>query len=150
MLTLGDVFRRYGPTYRASHGAQLSSAQRQAMLAIEQCRTVALGGHVYACPDCHTLRYSYHSCRNRHCPTCQQEATQAWLAQQQALLLPLPYFLVTFTLPAELRPLARRNPQKHLPSALSILRSGAPATCTGPTLSGWADRHARGLADLDA
>jgi hypothetical protein len=58
------------------------------------------------------LRYSYHSCRNRHCPTCQQDATEAWLAQQQALLLPVPYFLVTFTLPAGLRPLARRQPRQ--------------------------------------
>ena len=53
--------------------------------------------------------YSYHSCRNRHCPKCQQDAAQTWLAEQRALLLPVPYFLVTFTLPAPLRALARRH-----------------------------------------
>jgi len=111
MVTLGDIFRRYGPQYRAQFGGQLSSEQAQAMRAIEQCRTEALGGHVYTCPACATTRYSYHSCRNRHCPRCQQDATQTWLGQQQALLLPVPYFLVTFTLPASLRAVARRQPR---------------------------------------
>jgi hypothetical protein len=111
MVTLGEIFRRYGPQYRAQFGDQLSAEQVQAMRAIEQCRTEALGGHVYTCPACATTRYSYHSCRNRHCPRCQQQATQAWLAQQQALLLPVPYFLVTFTLPSGLRALARQQPR---------------------------------------
>ena len=77
------------------------------MVAIEQCHTEALGGQVFTCPRCGALRYAYHSCRNRHCPTCQQGQAQRWLAQQQALLLPVPYFLVTFTLPAQLRAVAR-------------------------------------------
>src|SRR5206468_10799369 len=58
-------------------------------------------------PSCATTRYSYHSCKNRHCPRCQQDAAQAWLVRQQDLLLPVPYFLVTFTLPPALRDLAR-------------------------------------------
>jgi len=111
MVTLNDIMRRYGPQYRARYGHQMSSEQQQALHAIEHCRTEALGGHVYRCPACATTRYSYHSCRNRHCPTCQQDATQTWLAQQQALLLPVPYFLITFTLPASLRALAQRQPR---------------------------------------
>jgi hypothetical protein len=111
MVTLGEIFRHYGSQYRDQFGAQMSSAQHQAMRAIEACRTEALGGHVYACPACATRRYSYHSCRNRHCPTCQQDAAQKWLAQQQALLLPVPYFLITFTLPAGLRAVARQQPR---------------------------------------
>jgi hypothetical protein len=111
MVTIGDIFRRYGPAYRAQFGKELSSEQAQAMRAIEQCRTEALGGHVYTCPACATTRYSYHSCLNRHCPRCQHSATQTWLAQQQALLLPVPYFLLTFTLPARLRAVARRQPR---------------------------------------
>jgi hypothetical protein len=111
MVTLGEIFRRYGAQYRARFGQHMSPEQYQAMRAIEACRTEALGGHVYRCPACATTRYSYHSCRNRHCPTCQQDATQSWLAQQQALLLPVPHFLITFTLPASLRPLARREPR---------------------------------------
>jgi hypothetical protein len=112
MVTLGDILRRYGPAYRRQFGEQLSAEQHHALQAIAQCRTDALGGQVYQCAACATLRYSYHSCRNRHCPTCQHDATQAWLTQQQALLLPVPYFLVTFTLPAGLRPLARLAPRR--------------------------------------
>jgi hypothetical protein len=111
MVTLGDLFRRYGPQYRARFGDHISPDQRAAMRAIEQCRTEAFGGHVYSCPACATTRYSYHSCRNRHCPTCQQDASQTWLAQQQSLLLPVPYFLVTFTLPAGLRAVTRQHPR---------------------------------------
>lgn len=78
-----------------------------AMRAIEQCRTEALGGHLYYCADCDESWYSYHSCRNRHCPKCQQDAAQTWLERQHDLRLPVPYFLVTFTLPQSLRSLAR-------------------------------------------
>ncbi len=124
MTTLGEIFRRYGPQYRARYGHHMSADQHAAMHAIEQCRTEALGGHVYTCPSCQTTRYSYHSCRNRHCPTCQQEATQAWLAEQQGLLLPVPYFLVTFTLPSELRALARQQPATLYPL---LLRTSAAA-----------------------
>jgi Putative transposase/Transposase zinc-binding domain len=115
MTTLGEIFRRYGPAYRTRFGRSLSTSQLQTMQAIEACRTQALGGHVYTCPSCQFTRYSYHSCRNRHCPTCQQDATQAWLAEQHALLLPVPYFLVTFTLPSELRAIARQNPETIYP-----------------------------------
>ncbi len=111
MITLGDVFRRFGPLYRAHFGASMSQAQEQAMHAIEQCRTEALGGQVFVCPSCATWRYSYHSCRNRHCPNCQHDAAQTWLAQQEALLLSVPYFLITFTLPTGLRSLARQQPR---------------------------------------
>ncbi|MFQ5400948.1 MAG: transposase zinc-binding domain-containing protein, partial [Anaerolineae bacterium] len=76
------------------------------MADIVRCRTAVGGGHLYTCPECQTGQYSYHSCQNRHCPKCQHQAGQDWLARQQALLLPVPYFLLTFTLPAELRPLA--------------------------------------------
>ena len=98
MITLGEIFRRYGPAYRARFGDRQLPSQLAAMQAIEQCRTEAFGGHVYTCPACTTVRYSYHSCRNRHCPRCQHDAAQTWLERQQDLLLPAPYFLITFTL----------------------------------------------------
>ena len=109
MVTLGEIFRRYGPQYRAQFGHLLSPEQEQVMRAIEQCRTEALGGHVYTCPACATRRYSYHSCRNRHCPRCQHSAAQTWLAEQPARWLPVPYFLITFTRPAGLRVVARHH-----------------------------------------
>jgi hypothetical protein len=76
---------------------------------IEQCRTASLGGQLYYCAHCDEQRYSYHSCKNRHCPKCQNEQANEWLQEQKDLLLPTHHFLVTFTLPAELRPLARSN-----------------------------------------
>jgi hypothetical protein len=79
------------------------------MRAIEQCRTEALGGQVYACPACGEVQYSYHSCRNRHCPKCQNDKAQEWLEAQQDMLLPLPYFMLTFTLPAALCEIIRSN-----------------------------------------
>jgi len=110
-MDLADIFRQYGPAYRAKFGAQMPPSHRAAMCAIENCRTEALGGHLYYCPTCDEQWYSYHSCRNRHCPKCQHGAAQDWLAKQCQLLLPVPYFLVTFTLPAELRQTARSHQQ---------------------------------------
>jgi hypothetical protein len=109
MITLGEIFRQYGPAYRAQFGEQMLPSQHAAMHAIEACRTEALGGQVYTCAACGTRRYSYHSCRNRHCPRCQHDATQTWLERQRELLLPVPYFLITFTLPCELRAVAYRH-----------------------------------------
>jgi hypothetical protein len=79
------------------------------MRAIEQCRTEALGGKVYECRECGEWRYSYHSCRNRHCPKCQNAESSAWLERLESLLLPVPYFFCTFTFPEELRALARKR-----------------------------------------
>ena len=111
MIELAEIFRRYGPTYRQTYGHQMSASQHQAMWAIEHCRTESLGGHVYACDACADIQYSYHSCRNRHCPKCQNERAEQWLDKQQDFRLSVPYFMVTFTLPAELRSLARHHPQ---------------------------------------
>lgn len=109
MVELGEVFRRYGPAYRANYEEQMLPSHRRAMRDIERCRTPALGGHVYTCPDCGQTEYRYHSCRNRHCPQCQHDKAQRWLEAQQDLLLPVPYFLLTCTLPEGLRPVARRH-----------------------------------------
>ena len=108
-LELADIFREYGPAYRERYGEKMLPRHRTVMRAIEHCRTEALGGQVYNCPNCGHVEYRYHSCRDRHCPKCQQAQGQTWLEQQQALLLPVPYFLLTFTLPADLRKFARRH-----------------------------------------
>ena len=108
-LELADIFRQYGPAHRQKYADRLLPSHRQAMRAIEQCRTEVLGGQVYHCPQCNQLRYSYHSCRNRHCPKCQNERAQEWLETQKALLLAAPYFMLTFTLPAALQQVARSH-----------------------------------------
>jgi putative transposase/transposase-like zinc-binding protein len=109
MNTLGDIVRQYGAAYLARYGEQMLPSQAAALRAIEACRTEALGGRVYRCEECQSVHYSYHSCRNRHCPQCQHDAAQQWLARQEALLLPVPYFLITFTLPSGLRDVAYRH-----------------------------------------
>ena len=109
MIELAEIFRCHGPAYRQKFGGHIPASHLKAMAAIEQCRTEALGGHVHICEACHQTRYSYHSCKNRHCPKCQNDAGQQWLTRQQALLLPVPYFMVTFTLPEGLRAVARSH-----------------------------------------
>lgn len=125
MVTLADIFRQHGPAYQAAFGQQLLPSHQCAIHAITRCRTAALGGQVYVCTHCDQVHYSYHSCRNRHCPQCQGDKAHQWLARQQELLLPTPYYLLTFTLPAELRPLARR--QQRLVYDL-LFRASAQAT----------------------
>ncbi len=111
--------------YREKYRPRMPPSHLAAMADIEQCRTETLGGQVYQCPECGELRYSYRSCQNRPCPKCQQAAGQEWLAEQQALLLPVPYFLLTFTLPDELREVARHH-QKLIYGLL--FRASAAAT----------------------
>lgn len=106
---MADIFRLHGPDYRAQFSHRMLPSHRRAMQDIEQCRTAQLGGQLYYCAQCDQQRYSYHSCKNRHCPKCGNEQANHWLEQQQQLLLSVPHFLVTFTLPQELRALARSN-----------------------------------------
>ena len=82
MVELAEIFRQYGPSYRARFGQQMLPSHLKAMRAIEQCRTAALGGQVYECPHCGESRYVYHSCRDRHCPKCQNAKAQEWLVAQ--------------------------------------------------------------------
>jgi len=125
VVGLGEIFRQHGAAYRQKYGGDLLPSHQQAMRAIERCRTEALGGHVYQCPDCGEMQYRYHSCRNRHCPQCQQGAAQQWLEKQEDLLLPTPYFMLTFTLPEGLRRVARSH-QKLFYNLL--FRTSAAAT----------------------
>jgi Putative transposase/Transposase zinc-binding domain len=108
-LEVADVFARHGADWRRANAGHLSLGQLQVMSAIEQCRSAALGGHVERCQDCGHSRIAYNSCRNRHCPKCQGVAAQDWLAARQADLLPVGYFHVVFTLPAEIAPIAYQN-----------------------------------------
>jgi Putative transposase/Transposase zinc-binding domain len=108
-LEVADVFDRHGADWRKANAGHVSLAQLQVMSAIEQCRSAALGGHVERCEDCGHSRIVYNSCRNRHCPKCQGAAAQDWLTARQADLLPVGYFHVVFTLPAEISPIAYQN-----------------------------------------
>jgi hypothetical protein len=109
MVEIADIFRRHGPQYRTRYEDKILPSHRQAMGAIERCRTAALGGHAYTCESCGETQYQYHSCRNRHCPKCQYDKAEKWLEKQQDLLLSAPYFLLTVTVPSELRGVARSH-----------------------------------------
>ena len=108
-LEVADIFRRHGPAFRAAHAGHLSLGQLKVMAAIEACRTAALGGHVEGCQDCGHHRIAYNSCRNRHCPKCQGAAAREWLAARRADLLPVGYFHVVLSLPAEVADIAAQN-----------------------------------------
>ena len=108
-LEVADVFRKHADEYLRTYGA--TAAQRQVLRAVQNCRTAVLGGHVEACDHCGHQQISYNSCRNRHCPKCQGPATARWLEARADELLPVGYFHLVFTLPAELCPLALQNPR---------------------------------------
>jgi len=108
-VELADIFRAHGGAYGADH--RLSAVQCRAMRAIAACRTALLGGHLEACDTCGEPRYTYHSCRNRHCPKCQTRAKERWLEARRRELLATPYFHVVFTLPHQLNALAQGNPR---------------------------------------
>lgn len=108
-LEVAEVIRRYGAAFVERHRTHLSGTQRRALRDLAACRTAARGGHVERCLDCPHTRIAYNSCRNRHCPKCQALARAAWLAREAESLLPVEYYHVVFTLPAELSPLALAN-----------------------------------------
>jgi hypothetical protein len=104
---VADIFGRHGAAYRA--GRRLPLQQLRVLRAIETCRTAALGGHVEQCGHCQHQRVSYNSCRNRHCPKCQNAARTEWVQRRQGELLPVDYFHVVFTIPEQLNALALQN-----------------------------------------
>src|SRR5580698_8101221 len=108
-LDIADIFRAHGPSWRQAHAGRLSLGQLKVMSAIETCRTAELGGHVERCEDCAHTRIAYNSCRNRHCPKCQGAQAQQWLEARRAELLPLAYYHVVFTLPAQIGDIAFQN-----------------------------------------
>jgi hypothetical protein len=109
MPSVADVLRQHGGTYLERFGATMPAEHKKVLQALGACRTAALGTIVYECVSCGRTHVMGRSCGNRHCPTCQQGKTKAWLEKQAAQLLPCPYFLVTFTLPAALRSFMRSH-----------------------------------------
>jgi Putative transposase/Transposase zinc-binding domain len=124
LVEIAELFRIHRPAYRATFGDRMLPRHRRAMQDIERCRTAPLGGQVYHGETCQAYHDSYHSCQNRPCPTCQQEQAEEWLEHPKRLLLPVPHFMVTLTLPAALSALARRH-QKPLDH--SLFRSSSEA-----------------------
>jgi hypothetical protein len=109
-VEVADIFRAYGPLYRKNH--KLPVRHLKVMRAIETCRTHELGGHKCKCDNCGSIKLSYNSCRNRHCPKCQNLDKERWLEARKKEVLPVHYFHAVFTLPENLRPLSLRNQEE--------------------------------------
>jgi hypothetical protein len=109
---VADVIRAHQHDFLARWEHVFSREQKQALRALRDCRTGALGGHRYQCDRCEHRVLLYNSCRNRHCPKCRAAARAKWLAERQAELLPVPYFHVVFTLPQQIDRLAIQNPRR--------------------------------------
>jgi len=122
---LADVFAQYGAAYQRSH--PLRPAQRKALWAITYCRTAALGGQHEWCEACGFEQYTYHSCRNRHCPKCQSTDSAAWAAARQQELLPVPYFHHVFTLPHDFHGLILYS-ERNQSALLRLLFDATAAT----------------------
>lgn len=105
---MAEVIERFAPAYWRRYGGSIRVDERRALQAILQCRTAALGGHRYGC-KCGHEHHAYHSCNHRLCPRCGAQDAQDWVAKQLGRLLPVPYYMVTFTLPQQLRGVLRGN-----------------------------------------
>ena len=108
-VEVADILRAQGRLFLDQYQSSFSFQQLKVFRALQACRTATLGGHLDACPKCGHQAISYNSCRNRHCPKCQTQARQRWLAERQRELLPTSYFHVVFSVPHELNLLALTN-----------------------------------------
>lgn len=126
-LRLATLFAAGRERLTAGYGTRLQAHQERAMAAILDCRSGALGTLDWNCPDCQQWRQTPRSCGHRNCPACQNHTTTQWLERQREKLLPVDYFMVTFTLPAGLRPLAQAQPR----AVYAALFSAASETLKG-------------------
>lgn len=103
MVDLAEILRRHWPAYQAKYRWRILPSHTHLVDSVLSCRTPALGGELYRCKHCEQDHYAYHSCNHRACPKCGHHEATAWIQKQKARLLPVPYFLVTFTVPPRLK-----------------------------------------------
>src|ERR1700747_3720816 len=108
-LEVADVIRAAGRSFIDRNRSWLNRLHLKILTAIERCRTAALGGHLDQCPRCGYRAISFNSCRNRHCPKCQNGAREKWIAARQNELLAVAYVHVVFTVPQQLSQLMLQN-----------------------------------------
>ena len=124
MITLAQLAREHRQALIQAYGERMRPEHHFALRALIDCRTLAYGEMTYRCDPCHQMQTYYHSCGHRFCPKCQHQSNRQWLLRQQQKLLPVNYFMVTFTLPYELRDWAWR----HQRMAYTILFKAAVGT----------------------
>jgi hypothetical protein len=106
-LQVADIVSNHIADYQKSY--PLWPQHRKIVSDLLNCRTAHLGGRIERCDNCAALRFTYHSCRNRHCPKCQHMPRERWLAKRKEEILPVSYFHVVFTLPHELNTVILNN-----------------------------------------
>jgi len=107
--SIQQLFRTHGLAYRERFGDRMPANHKKVIQAICNCGTGVYGQHVFTCTDCGDLHSANGSCGNRHCPTCQAGKSDEWLEKMEKKTLPVNYFMVTFTVPSELRNLIRAH-----------------------------------------
>lgn len=120
---IAEIYQHYREHFSAAHGNGTTEAQWSALNAVLGCHTEQYGSLDLACQDCAGTQCRYRSCGHRFCNQCQQHSTQQWLQRQLQKLLPVDYFLVTFTLPYELRALSKAHPSTILPLLMQCAAS---------------------------
>ena len=126
--SVSAVLKLYGEEYIQRFGHLMTAQQKKVLRAVMACREDSLGTIRYRCASCGEEQTVPRSCCNRHCPACQGERTGGWLARQSERLLPCHYFLVTFTVPQEVRGAMLANPVDGL--HYRRLRRTLPLWCT--------------------
>jgi hypothetical protein len=112
MATLKQIFSDYGPEYIERFGDRLPGEHRKVIDAIVHCRTQAYGATVWRCEDCGQNHLVYRCCGNRHCPNCQNHKTRQWLSRRIHQQLPVHHFMITFTVPEDIRAFIRSHPRR--------------------------------------
>ena len=107
MGAIADLFRDYGEDYIRQFTPNIPHAHIKAINNIRKCRTIDCGINIYKCDDCGQSHYRFKGCGSRNCPNCQQHKANGWLAKRLEDRLPGPHFMITFTVPEELRTLIR-------------------------------------------
>lgn len=129
MIPLAEIIRQHEADYRARYGQQLTPERGKALGAMQHCRSTMAPHLLAACPDCAERRLIPHSCGHRSCPHCQHHESEQWLARQRRLQVPAEYFLLTFTSPGELRPLAFRQARAVYAALFAAAWASVPTFC---------------------
>jgi Transposase zinc-binding domain/Putative transposase len=131
-VKFADLLREHWPRYVAQAEGPIPSAHWRAAEAVLSCRTPRRGGQRHHCPDCSRSHNIFHSCNHRSCPQCGATDQQRWSAVQEARLLPVPYYLLTVTVPAQLRPACLRHPRELYDLLLKASAQGLRELCRNP------------------
>lgn len=144
--SMAGVIKQFGPSYLTCFDRSIPASHFQAMMAIERCRTPALGGQVLQCSSCKVQDYAYHSCRHRSCPRCMAQEGAQWFEARVSELLPVPYFHVVFEVPTELHRIIRAHKRTLYPVLMSaaagaLQQVGADPKYFGGTIGVMATLH---------